>query len=112
MSIKANSLLMIRRIHLLFCLLTLVSIYSQTLRAHQNEAGGSKILRILAVGNSWSLNATNYVGNIMDELGYDTKISVCYAGGATLQSYWQNILNDKAVQVEILTLQECISAMI
>ena len=87
---------MIRRIHLLFCLLTLVSIYSQTLRAHQNEAGGSKIMRILAVGNSWSLNATNYVGNIMDELGYDTKISVCYAGGATLQSYWQNILNDKA----------------
>ena len=85
-----------KRVLLLFCLLSLICIHLQAFQMSKLENGDGKVLRILAVGNSWSLNATNYVGNMMEELGYDTKICVCYAGGATLQSYWQNIQSDKA----------------
>lgn len=34
---------------------------------------GKRALKILAVGNSWTQNSTNYLGKIMDNLGLDGK---------------------------------------
>ena len=53
-------------------------------------------LKILGVGNSWTNNATAYLGNILSGLGVKVEINVSYAGGATLQSYWNNIKNNAA----------------
>ena len=65
---------MIKRIFQILCVLAFAFMNSQALEAHKIKTGDGQPLRILAVGNSWSLNATNYVGNMMEELGYDTKI--------------------------------------
>ena len=59
------------------------------------DTGEKDTVNILAVGNSWTINATTYLGNILEELGYKVKIYVSYAGGATLESYWNNIINAK-----------------
>lgn len=53
-------------------------------------------LKILGVGNSWTNNATVYLGQILSGLGIKVEINVSYAGGATLQSYWNNIKNNTA----------------
>ena len=53
-----------------------------------------KPLKILGIGNSWTLNATTYLGEILNGLGINVEIGVSYAGGATLQSYWNNIKNN------------------
>ncbi len=72
-------------------ILPILLILSINFKAYSESAK----IHLLAVGNSWSLNATNYVGNILQDLGIDIKIGVCYAGGATLKSYWQNIQSGK-----------------
>ena len=53
-------------------------------------------LKILGVGNSWTNNATAYLGNILTDLGVKVELNVSYAGSATLQSYWNNIESDNA----------------
>ena len=53
-----------------------------------------KPLKILGIGNSWTLNATTYLGEMLNGLGVNVEIGVSFAGGATLQSYWNNIKNN------------------
>ena len=48
-------------------------------------------LKILAVGNSWTMNATNLLGSILTSLGVKVLIDYSYAGGAPLSSYWSNL---------------------
>ena len=48
-------------------------------------------LKILAVGNSWTMNATNFLGSILTSLGVKVMIDYSYAGGAPLSSYWSNL---------------------
>lgn len=53
-------------------------------------------LKILGVGNSWTNNATVFLGPILSGLGVKVEINVSYAPGATLQSYWDNINSNTA----------------
>ena len=48
-------------------------------------------IKILGVGNSWTMNATNFLGSILTELGVKVLIDYSYAGGAPLSSYWNNL---------------------
>ena len=52
--------------------------------------------KILGVGNSWTNNATAFLGNILSSLGVKVEIGVSYAGGASIQSYWNNIESNAA----------------
>lgn len=54
---------------------------------------GLRPIKILGVGNSWTGNATLYLGNILNDLGLSADISTSYAGSATLEMYNNNISN-------------------
>lgn len=55
-------------------------------------------IKILAIGNSWTGDAFNYLGVIMDEVlinnGVDIHIGFCYQGGGSLQNHYNNLINN------------------
>lgn len=55
-----------------------------------------RTLKILGVGNSWTLNATLHLGEILLGLGVDVEIHVSYAGGETLNGYYNNLKTNAA----------------
>lgn len=54
-------------------------------------------IKILAVGNSWTKNATMYLPDILTSLGIKVEVSTSYASSATLASYWSNIQLGSAI---------------
>lgn len=59
---------------------------------------GAKI-RILAIGNSWTCDAYNYVGELLKNVFGDTvklRIGVAYQGGASLQNHYNNLVNNSS----------------
>ena len=56
-----------------------------------------KTLSILAIGNSFSIDAMEYLWQICNDAGYDTiELGNLYIGGCSLNTHWSNILNSKA----------------
>lgn len=47
-------------------------------------------VKILMCGNSWSLNAAQYLGEILYSMGIEAKISVAYFGGSTIERVWNS----------------------
>lgn len=57
----------------------------------------NKPLKIIYVGNSYSQNATEYVYNILTNLGYsDFKVGILYKGGCSLATHLANLKENKA----------------
>ncbi len=54
------------------------------------------MLRILAIGNSFSQDATAYLHSIANADGVDITVVNLYIGGCSLETHWNNILEDKA----------------
>lgn len=54
-------------------------------------------LKILAIGNSYSNNATQYLPWIFDRLGEDSDVFIArlYRGGASLEMHWNNHVADR-----------------
>lgn len=54
-------------------------------------------LKILAIGNSYSNNATQYLPWIFDRLGEDSDVFIArlYRGGASLEMHWDNHVADR-----------------
>lgn len=50
-----------------------------------------KTLKILAIGNSFSSDATRYLHQLADATGIPTKIVNLYIGGCPLERHWKNI---------------------
>ncbi|MDT8717109.1 DUF4886 domain-containing protein [Clostridium sp. 19966] len=50
-----------------------------------------KKIKILAIGNSFSEDATHYLHKIAQAGGIDTKIVNLYIGGCPLETHWKNI---------------------
>ena len=50
--------------------------------------------KILAIGNSFSQDATAYLHDIAAAGGTDTKIVNLYIGGCSLKTHWENAEND------------------
>lgn len=48
-------------------------------------------LKILAIGNSWTENATDQLGTILEDLGYKVELSRTYLGSASLMDYANNL---------------------
>jgi hypothetical protein len=49
-----------------------------------------KQVKILAIGNSFSEDATHYLHQIAKEEGIDTKVVNLYIGGCSLETHWYN----------------------
>ena len=55
-----------------------------------------KSLRVLAIGNSFSIDAMEYLWHICRLSGYDTvELGNLYIGGCSLDTHWSNIRNEK-----------------
>lgn len=50
-----------------------------------------KIIKILAIGNSFSEDATHYLNKLALAAGIDTKVVNLYIGGCSLETHWKNI---------------------
>lgn len=56
-----------------------------------------KTLSVLAIGNSFSIDAMEYLWQICNDAGYDTvELGNLFIGGCSLNTHWSNILNNKA----------------
>ena len=53
-------------------------------------------LKILAIGNSFSEDATTYLWDILNDGGVDAIVANLHIGGCALDRHWDNISNDKA----------------
>ena len=51
--------------------------------------------KILAIGNSFSEDATYYLHQILEHSGIENQVVNLYIGGCSLERHWQNIENDK-----------------
>lgn len=58
--------------------------------------------KILAIGNSFSEDATTYLHAIAADAGIDTKIVNLYIGGCSLATHWANVEADAASYVYML----------
>lgn len=52
------------------------------------------MVKILAIGNSFSRDATCYLHQIAESAGVETKVVNLYIGGCPLERHWQNIEKD------------------
>ena len=52
-------------------------------------------LKILAIGNSFSEDATRYLHQLANAAGIKTQIVNLYIGGCPLERHWKNIENDE-----------------
>ena len=56
------------------------------------EPAEPKSIKILAVGNSFSVDAMQYLWNVMNSAGYtDITLGNLYIGGCSLDTHWSNI---------------------
>src|SRR5699024_6651372 len=56
------------------------------------------IIKILAIGNSFSQDAVEYyLQDLADAAGYQTMIGNVYSGGASLEGYMENAAKDNPV---------------
>ena len=58
---------------------------------HREARRGKRAVKILAIGNSWSVNGTHYMGEILDNLGIPADIQISFKGGCPLSVYWENV---------------------
>jgi hypothetical protein len=64
-------------------------------------------LKILAIGNSFSIDATNYLWNIAKSAGYgEVIIANLFIGGCTLEAHYENMTNDAPAYIYYKTNDE------
>lgn len=51
-------------------------------------------MKILAIGNSFSQDATHYLHGLLASGGVDARVVNLYIGGCSLERHWENIRND------------------
>jgi len=54
------------------------------------------MVRLLAIGNSFSEDATYYLHQILESAGVDNQVINLYIGGCPLERHWENIESDGA----------------
>lgn len=69
---------------------------AQTTESHANEAEPEdeegNVLRVLAIGNSFSSDATEYLWELCSQAGYDSvRIGNLFIGGCSLDKHWSNV---------------------
>ena len=65
--------------------------------ANGNETTTKKSLKVLAIGNSFSVDAMEYLWDICDSAGYDDVVlGNLYIGGCSLDTHWSNMQSGAA----------------
>jgi len=59
--------------------------------------GGSSMMRILAIGNSFSQDATTFLEPIARSAGLDWLVRNAFIGGCSLERHWENVRNGEVV---------------
>jgi hypothetical protein len=54
------------------------------------------MIKILAIGNSFSQDSTTYLYQMAQNAGVELKVVNLYIGGCCLERHWNNIIDDKA----------------
>lgn len=54
------------------------------------------MIKILAIGNSFSQDSTTYLHNLAKQGGVESEIVNLYIGGCSLEQHWKNICEDRA----------------
>ncbi len=54
------------------------------------------MIKILAIGNSFSQDSTTYLHSLAEEGGTELKVVNLYVGGCSLERHWNNICENKA----------------
>jgi hypothetical protein len=62
----------------------------------KQNSGGYSMIKILAIGNSFSEDATAYLYDIAKADGVELKVVNLYIGGCSLERHWSNITADEA----------------
>lgn len=62
----------------------------------ENNATTTDTLKILAIGNSFSDDGTDYIDDLAKAAGIPVIIGNLYIGGCSLERHWQNITDEKA----------------
>lgn len=57
------------------------------------------MMRILAIGNSFSQDATYYLHSILEAEGIENQVVNLYIGGCSLERHWKNVREDNAEYV-------------
>ncbi|HEY5563009.1 MAG TPA: DUF4886 domain-containing protein [Clostridiaceae bacterium] len=65
--------------------------FEQICRNDEKENQIMTQVKILAIGNSFSQDATHYLHQIAMAGGIDTKVVNLYIGGCSIERHWQNI---------------------
>lgn len=52
------------------------------------------MIKVLAIGNSFSQDATHYLSQIAQADGVEMKVMNLYIGGCSLERHWKNVQND------------------
>lgn len=53
------------------------------------------MLKILAIGNSFSQDSTTYLYDLAKSGGVELKVVNLYIGGCSLETHWNNIVENK-----------------
>lgn len=53
------------------------------------DSSGNKIIKILGIGNSWTVDYTEYLPRVLENAGYTVTIGVFYRGGAFLEDVYK-----------------------
>ncbi len=60
-----------------------------------------KTIHVLAIGNSFSRDATAYLHDVCESMGFSTFVVNLYIGGCSLERHWSNVeKNERAYQYQ------------
>ncbi len=65
-------------------------------KINKETPGVNKNIKVLAIGNSFSDDATEYLWDIFKDAGYNATVANMYIGGCSLNTHWSNMQSGAA----------------
>ena len=73
---------------------------SEAVSSNDTVDGQSKSIKVLAIGNSFSIDGMEYLWNVLNDAGYEEIVlGNLYIGGCSVGKHWQNIQSDAGAYV-------------
>ncbi|MBQ3549398.1 MAG: DUF4886 domain-containing protein [Clostridia bacterium] len=73
---------------------------SEAVSGNDNVVGQSKSIKVLAIGNSFSIDGMEYLWNVLHDAGYEEIVlGNLYIGGCSVGKHWKNIQSGEAAYV-------------
>jgi hypothetical protein len=73
---------------------------SEAVSSNDTVDGQSKSIKVLAIGNSFSIDGMEYLWNVLHDAGYEEIVlGNLYIGGCSVDKHWKNIQSDAGAYV-------------